>query len=79
MQYNSVTAYCVEDPATATCPIFTEFASYFGTVTNCESRICRSSTAFQACNEDKFEGPGLSCEAQSNSTVGLWLIKFVYK
>jgi len=73
VRYNSVTAYCVEDPATATCPIFTEFASYFGTVTNCESRICRSSTPFQACNDDIFEGPGLSCEAQSNSTIDVQL------
>ena len=72
MKYNSVTAYCVEDPATATCPVFTEFASYFGNVGDCVASICRDSTQNQACNEDKFEGPGLSCEAQS--TIGSWLV-----
>merc|ERR1712183_858496 len=72
VKYNSVTAYCVEDPATATCPVFTEFASYFGNVGDCVASICRDSTQNQACNEDKFEGPGLSCEAQSTIDVQLF-------
>merc|ERR1719427_2208540 len=72
VKYNSVTAYCVEDPATATCPVFTEFASYFGNVGDCVASICRDSTQNQACNEDKFEGPGISCEAQSTIDVQLF-------